>query len=270
VLIQHTANGEADLRESGTPGVLLLDGPPGTPFVWHRVLPLLRRRGVQPGTVKRPAYPAEAGPIGDPFAAAADIAQLLDDERHEPAVIVGHSLGVGVAMALAASAPRHVRALVLVEPAPDIQSIRLTDRLLAAPILGPAVACLGFRVAGLALHLPPIRRAVLSTQVGAYAREDKALVREIAFGTLWRTFVREQRRLVGDARRRNHQLRRIDCPVVIVASDDVRAVAPRSSRALRRLVPGAEVIASTAAGYLIPIDDPECVADAVARSWHRD
>ena len=269
VLIQHTPNPAAEFGDAGTPGVLLLDGPPGTPFVWHRVLPALRSRGVQAGTVKRPGHPAAAGPAGDPVAAAAGIARLLDDEQQAPAVIVGHSVGVGVALALAVNAPRHVRALVLVGPAAGLLSIRVVDRLLAAPMLGPVVTYLGFRVVGLALYLPALRRAALVDGAGLSALDAKALVREIAFGTMWRKFARQVRRLVREARQGNQQVAGIDCPVLIVVGDRDRT-ARRPGRAVRRLLPAAEVVPTAAAGHLIPIDDPDCVADAVLRALRRE
>jgi pimeloyl-ACP methyl ester carboxylesterase len=265
VLIHHPSNTSAD-GGGEAPSVLLLDGPPGTPFMWHRVLPVLRSRGVQPCTVKRPDNPAIAGQVEDPFATAADIAQLLEDQQRWPAVIVGYGFGAGTALTLAASAPRHVRALVLVAPAAGLQLISIADRLLAAPTLGPVVTCVGFRLAGLALHLPALRRGILTTRAGLNARDAKQFVRHITFGSTWRTFASEQRRLVSDARRRNQRLSRIDCPVLIVDGTHDRILAPRTGTALRRLLPGSEVITAAAAGHLIPIDDPDSVADAVLRA----
>jgi pimeloyl-ACP methyl ester carboxylesterase len=110
-----------------------------------------------------------------------------------------------------------------------------------------------------------LRRAILTTRAGLNARDAKQFVRHITFGSAWRTFVREQRRLVSDARRRNQQLSRIDCPVLIVDGTHHRIV-PRTGTALRRLLPGSEVITTAATGHLIPIDDPDSVADAVLRA----
>lgn len=267
VLIHHSSEMPfEDFAEGRSPSVVLLDGPPGTAFMWHHVLPVLRSRGLQPCTVKQPGCPTIVDRTGDPFTAATDIARLLVDQQHWPAVIVGHGGGAGVALALAATAPNHVRALVLAGPTTGPQTTSIADRLLAARVLGPAVTCFGFRLAGLALHLPALRRRVLSAGAGLSTNDAKDLVREITFGTMWRTFVKEQRRLVSDARRRNQQLAGIDCPVLILsgARDGTRAL--RCGRALRRLVPGSEVIATAAAGHLIPLDDPHSVTDAVLRA----
>ncbi len=45
-----------------------------------------------------------------------DLLALLDGERHTRALLIGHSLGAQVALALAALAPQRVAALVLIDP----------------------------------------------------------------------------------------------------------------------------------------------------------
>jgi pimeloyl-ACP methyl ester carboxylesterase len=263
-LIHHLCDTAADdLDGSDAPGVLLLQGPASTSLMWRRLVPVLSRRGLRPCTVARPDSAAGPGVEVDPFAEAADIAQLLDDDQRPPAVIVGHSVGAGVALALAASAPRHVRALVLLAPGP--QSISLTDRLLGAAVLGPAVTCLGFRAAGLALHIPVLRRRILITGAGLNAGEATEVVRRITYGSTWRSFTIEQRRLLSDAHRRHQQFRRIDCPILIIAGTHDRIVAARTVTTLHKRLPGS-TMTTTATGHLIPIDDPDSVADAVLRA----
>jgi pimeloyl-ACP methyl ester carboxylesterase len=203
----------------------------------------------------------------DQFANAAAVAHLLDEQR-SPAVIVGHSLGAGIALALAANAPQHVRALVLVAPAVGAQSITITDRLLAAPILGPSLIWFGFRALGLALHLAPLRSRVLTKRVGLSAGDSKEVVRRITYGNTWRSFIVEQRHLVADAVRLRDQIRRIDCPVLIVAGSRDRIATAGVVRALSKHLPGAEVT-MTNTGHLIPIDDPEAVASAVQSAVRR-
>jgi pimeloyl-ACP methyl ester carboxylesterase len=256
----------------GAPAVLLLDGPPGTPSIWHWVLPVLRSRGVQACTIKRPDSANSAGRLEDPFSTAAtDITRLLRDQRRGCAVIVGYSAGAGTALALAAGLSRYVRALVLVAPAAGLPSIGIIDRLLAAPTVGPVVAWLGFRLAGVALHLPALRRVVLSTRAGFGRSEAKQVVAHLTFGSAWRTFTSEQRRLVSDARRRSQLLSLIDCPVLVVEASHHWIVTRRTGTALRKLlVPGSPVITIAATGPLIPIDDPDSVADAVLRALREE
>jgi pimeloyl-ACP methyl ester carboxylesterase len=173
-------------------------------------------------------------------------------------------------LALAASAPCQVRAVVLVAPAAGLPSISVADRVLAAPIVGPVVTCFGFRLAALALRLPTLRRAVLVTRAGLNAGDAEHVVRHLASRSTWRTFVSGQRCLVTDARRRREQLVRIECPIVIVDGTYDRGVARRTGAALHRLMPSSEVVSSYAPGRLIPIDDPDSVADAVLRALRRE
>jgi pimeloyl-ACP methyl ester carboxylesterase len=262
----RAAGAEADAdADADAPSVLLLDGPPGTPFMWHRVLPVLRSRGVQARTVKRPDFPPADDLVVDPFAPAADLAATLDDQQREPAVVVGYSLGAGTALALAARAPEHVRALVLVAPAAGLQSISLADQVLATPTIGPALAWLGFRATGLALHIPLLRKGILTNRGGLAPDDAKHVAHYIAFGAAWRAFATEQRRVVVDARRRNRELGRIACPVLIVDAAPNRLPYRRAATAVQKLLPGSQVLTTDAASHLIPIDDPDSVAEAVLR-----
>jgi pimeloyl-ACP methyl ester carboxylesterase len=246
--------------------VLLIHGQPGSSLIWTRVLPLLRLRGVRTVAVDGPTNGHARVDAADLFTRGATLARLLAQQQRSPAVIVGHGYGAGTALALAANAPRHVRALVLVAPAVCPQSISLTDRLLAAPLLGPCLTWLGFRAAGLALHVPALRQRILSTRVGLSVSDVKRVVRRLTCGTTWRTVSLEQRRLVTDARRLHETLSRIRCPVLIVAGTRDDIATPQSVITLGRRLPGAEVI-TTDTGHLIPIDAPDAVASAVLSAF---
>jgi pimeloyl-ACP methyl ester carboxylesterase len=247
--------------------VLLIHGQPGSALIWTRLLPLLRGYGLRSLAIDRPGYGHRGGAAVDQFANAAAVAHLLAEQR-SPAVIVGHSLGAGIALALAANAPQHVRALVLVAPAVGAQSITISDRLLAAPIVGPSLIWFGFRALGLALHVAPLRRRILIKRVGLSAGDSEEVVRRITYGNTWRSFIVEQRHLVADAVRLRDGIRRIDCPVLIVAGSRDRIATAGVVNALSKQLPGVEVT-MTNTGHLIPIDDPEAVASAVQRAVRR-
>jgi pimeloyl-ACP methyl ester carboxylesterase len=145
-----------------------------------------------------------------------------------------------LALALAATAPRHVCALVLVAPAAGLPPIRVADRVLASPILGPAVACFGFRCAALAMRIGPLRTAIATKII---ATDDvEHVTRQLADGRAWRTFVTKHRRLVTYARCLHRGLSRLDCPLFIVSGD-------------RR-----------PKGYLVPIDDAQAVTATILRA----
>ncbi|MDP9117089.1 MAG: alpha/beta hydrolase [Actinomycetota bacterium] len=236
--------------------------------MWHRVLPVLRTRGVQALVVKRSESSMTAPHTDARKTAESDVAQVLAEQG--TAVVVGYGLGASTALAMAASAPHRVRALVLIAPAAGLQPIGIADRLLAAPVAGPVVACIGFRLVALALQVPALRRRILVTRGGLCASNAEHAVHHLASRSTWRTFLSAQRRLVSDHQRRYDQLGRIACPIVIVDGAYDRAVTRRIGATVRRLLPGAELVSSSAAGHLIPLDDPDSVADAILRALRRE
>ena len=254
-----------DAADEQAYSVLLIHGQPGSSLIWTRVRPLLAACGLRVLSIDRPGYGHTAGEALSQFGNAAALATVLDEQRTDPAIVVGHSLGAGIALALAATAPHHVRALVLVAPAAGPTAITATDRALAAPVLGPTLSWLGFRAAGLALHIPLLRRRILTERIGLTATDADEVVRRITRGDVWRSFTGEQRHLVTDARRLQHHLGGITCPVVIVAGTRDRIVRPRIVAAMARQLPEANLM-TTDTGHLIPIDDPEAVVNGVLRA----
>ena len=259
----HTVDDDGPLD---APSVLLIHGQPGSSLIWTRVLPLLRGRGVRTVAVDSPSNGHAGVEAADLLTRGVTLARLLAQQQRSPAVIVGHGYGAGIALALAATAPGHVRSLVLVAPAGCPQSISLTDRLLAAPLLGPCLTWLGFRTAGLALHVPALRQRILSARVGLSVSDVKRVVWGLTYGTSWRSFVLQQRRLVTDAHRLHQTLSRIRCPVLIIAGTRDDIATPWAVTNLGRRLPGSEVI-TTDTGHLIPIDAPDFVASAVLSAF---
>lgn len=243
-------------------GVLLIHGQPGSALIWNRVRPLLRTLGLRVVSVDRPGYGHSAGRALDQLGNAAVITEMLDEQPDHPMIVVGHSLGAGIAIALAATAPRHVQALVLVAPAAGPAAITATDHALAAPVIGPALSWLGFRLVGLALHIPALRRRILRDRVGLTPTDADEVVRRVSRGDVWRSFTAEQRHLMIDAHLLQQSLRRVTCPVVIVAGTHDRIARPNVIAAISRQLPEAKLL-TTDTGHLIPIDDPDTVVDGV-------
>jgi pimeloyl-ACP methyl ester carboxylesterase len=250
------------------PSVLLVRGGSGLSLIWSRVEPLLCAHGfgvrtVVQGRDDEPGV-ARLGDL-DQVDDALELARRLDEQQAEPAVIVGHGFGAGMALALAAQAPRCARALVLVAPALQPGAIPAADRVLATPFLGATVTWLAFRVAGAALHVPSLRRRLLLKRAGLTAAQADRAVRSFSRGPTWRRFTVEQRQLVGDAQRVRRLLDQVACPTYIVAGRGDRiAPFPIVSGLVAQLA-GAQLITSDA-GHLIPIDDPDAVLDAVQRA----
>jgi pimeloyl-ACP methyl ester carboxylesterase len=259
--------GPTDIENAAQEGqsVLLICGQSGSSLIWARVLPLLRSRGLRVLAADRPANDHKGRPALGQFGDAAAIARVLDGRQDSPAVIVGHGSGAGIALALAATAPRHVRALVLIAPAAGAGAITATDRLLAAPLVGPTLTWFGFRATGMVLHHRPLRHRVLTGPFGLSATTAREVVRKISHGQVWRSFSAEQRQMVADARRLQDQLRAVRCPVIIVAGTRDRIVRPRFVAALAHGLTQSS-ISKTDTGHLVPVDDPGAVVKAVLRA----
>ncbi len=254
----HSRNTGAD-DDHGV-GVLLINGQPGSSLIWTRIEPLLQARGMDVFGCD------DAGPVLDQFAQASTLARRLGDERRSPAVIVGHGFGAGTALALAAWVPERVRALVLVAPMLRAGGIPFVDRVLATPAIGPVASWLGFRTAGLAFHLPWLRRRFLLERGGLTAGQADQVVRSFTRGHSWRRFCRERRNLAGDARRLQRMLGQVECPTFVIAARNDRVAPFPTVSALAARVAGDARLITTDSGHLIPIDDPGVVLNTVLRA----
>ncbi len=117
---------------------MLLHGQPGSASDWQQVTDLLPG-GLVTVALDRPGYGASRQAAGGFAANARAILAELDARGIERAVLVGHSFGGGVALALAQLAPERVEALVLLASVgPDC--LTGWDRLLAAPVAGEVCA----------------------------------------------------------------------------------------------------------------------------------
>jgi len=230
----------------------------------------LRERGLDVRLARSSLVEADGRtPAGDgafdETANATTLRRLLQQPCSAPEVIVGHGFGAAIAVALAAKSPRRTRALILVAPALRPAAIGALDRLLAARGLGPTLAWLGFRGAGLALRQSWLRRRLLVDRGGLSTEQAAEVVRGFERGDAWRVFAIEQRRLVCDARRFHRLLGEIHCPTFVIAGRDDRIASWASVCALAERLRGSRLIA-TDTGHLIPIEDPAAVLNAVLRA----
>jgi pimeloyl-ACP methyl ester carboxylesterase len=245
--------------------VLLIGGPPESSPIWTKVHPLLRSQGLTVLTLDRPSCRYAYEPPGRQDDNAAAIARLLAQRHASAEVIVAHGLGTGIALALAATAPHHARALVLIDPAAGPVAVTRTDRLLAAPIIGPVLSWVGFRTAGLALHIPALRTRILTRRSGLTVTQAKNVVRSLTHGKSWRSFTAEQRRLITEARQHQERLREIRCPTVIVTAARDRGFHQDDVAAMAKQLPAANII-TTDAEHVVAIDDPQTVVNAIIQA----
>jgi pimeloyl-ACP methyl ester carboxylesterase len=179
-------------------------------------------------------------------------------------VLVGHSYGGGVALSVAALAPHRVEAVVLLASVGP-GCVNGWDRLLAAPATGPLCALVAWRLTPWIARLrlawitrrrgrPPGPGEHVNWQVWGQSSRER--------GRLWRTFLAEQRALLGELDGLVSTLPSIRMPVLILADPDDAVVPIDTARRLARALPDARLELVKGAGHHLP----RRAADVVARA----
>jgi len=251
------------------PTVLLLHGQPGTGASWDPVTELLadRFRVLAPDRIGYGATSGEARGLSANAELAAHLLDLLDAG---PATVVAHSWSGGAAVLLADRRPDLVHGLVLVGAACTPDSLDVTDRALALPVVGDALAVAGLLALGevlpkvrrLAPRLPERYRAQFRSALpdqGVLGGERGAL------GRHRRTFVAEQRALLDELSDVGDALGRLSVPTTVVMGEWDLVVRPSTAHTLARAVAGAELVELPGAGHFVARDTPVALADIVAR-----
>jgi pimeloyl-ACP methyl ester carboxylesterase len=244
--------------------VLLLHGQPGSGSDWARVVPLIPGHHVV--VPDRPGYGATGGDAVGFRANAKAMIGLLDRLGIESAVVAGHSWGGGVALAMAESHPSRVAAMVLVASVAPGGPTRIDDRILAAPLLGEALAVATIGLAGFLLGSTRLRE--LSGRVLPGRSRDTvhilaSLTQGGAGSRVWRSFIVEQRALRDELDSLAPDLQRIPTPTVIVHGDADHLVPLPTSRRLAESIPGATRVVLAGSGHFLVFDRPAAVASAV-------
>ncbi|MGD0874060.1 MAG: alpha/beta hydrolase [Acidimicrobiales bacterium] len=259
----------APIDSGAGPVVVLVHGQPGAGGDWRALADLLSadHRVIAPD---RPGWGADDRAALGIAANAEMLEQLLEAAgAQSPVTVVGHSLGGGVAIALALKHPERVGALVLVGSVGVAGSLSGFDRLLGVPLLGngivrAGVAALrraliaatqvsrrhpGFRVAHMVSVLPTVQAAI--------GTDGRPMV-----GRSRRSFLVEQRALLAETPGLERSLCRLAVPTAVVTGASDRVVPVSASRSLAAQVPGAELVVM-AGGHLLPFDQPEKIAEVV-------
>lgn len=256
---------EAAVEGHGDVAVLLLHGQPGTGGDWARVVPLLDNRYtlVIPD---RPGYGATGGAATGFAGNAGAAVDLLNRLGIERAVFVGHSWAGGAALAAAAGHPDRVTGLVLVSSVGPGEHLGWDDRLLAAPVVGDALAAATIGGLGLVLGRSRVQRLADRHLDGRRHDAVVALTRLTRGGSrVWRSFVKEQRALLSELETLGPALASIEAPTAILHGSADRLVPYSVAQSLAAAIPGAQLRVLPGVGHLVPRDCPQEVAAAVDR-----
>lgn len=254
-------------RGSGPP-VLLVHGQPGSHRDWESLSARLEssHRVVAPD---RPGYGATGGAALGLAANADALAGLLDQVGLSAATVVGHSLGGGVALALAQRHPHRVSGLVLVASIGTVAGLGKFDRFLALPGVGEAMAFAALALAGrLVPHLqrrPPTRLprrlgVLVAGWPAAWLGADQLRCEQ---GRAWRSFAVEQRTMLAEVPALEAGLGKVRAPTTVVAGGRDRVVPAVVARDLTRAIPTAVLHVVPGVGHFLPLEAPDQLAEVV-------
>jgi pimeloyl-ACP methyl ester carboxylesterase len=257
--------GDPPATPPGAHELVLLHGQPGTAADWQEVM---ARLPVQLHAVAadRPGYGASPRPAAGFKANAQEVLKDLDERTVASAVLVAHSWAGGVALQAAALAPDRIQAVVLLAGVGP-GSVGIVDWLLAAPFIGPLSAQVMWR------WTPWIARARLSWLSRRQGRpldpgEHVALQvwaeRSGPAEPLWRTFLTEQRALLGELAELESVLPSIGVPVLLLADPADQIVPIMTAERLAEELPDARLRLIAHAHHHLPRSAPGAVAEAIA------
>jgi pimeloyl-ACP methyl ester carboxylesterase len=245
--------------------LVLLHGQPGSPADWDQVAERLPAR-LHAVARDRPGYGSSQLPAGGFAANARAVIDDLDARGIDRAVLVGHSFGGGVALAAAKLTPERVEAIILLASVGP-GCANAWDSVLAAPASGPLCALVAWK---LTPWIARARLAAADRSSGRRLRPDEHVNWQVwgqgdnARGTLWRTFLAEQRALLREVDVLEGALSSIAVPALVLADPRDSVVPVETARRLAQSLPTAQLQFISGAGHHLPRRAPSAVADAIA------
>ena len=216
----------------------------------------------------RPGYGASGKDTLGIEESAGEFARLLTRLGAGPATVVGHSYGGGIAVMMAVQHPEVVSGLVLAASVGRGDNVTVVDRVLAAPVVGEWSSAAGLFVLGRVL--PPLRR-LLGTADGRVRSWLRATLPDSAYdlvsappgGAVWRSFVAEQRALLGEIDAVEAAVGKVRVPTVLVSGEWDVVVPLRVAQSMAEEIAGSELVRVARTGHFVLRDAPEAVVAAV-------
>jgi pimeloyl-ACP methyl ester carboxylesterase len=202
------------------------------------------------GESDRPA-PQRYGYDGPAYATT--VAQVMDALQIERATVLGHSMGGGAALAIAARRPERVERLVLVSPAVYPLPMPALAKILLQPMLGPFVWSYLFTKGEL-------RRAMLRDHF-----KDPAPVTDEFVDYYWARFNRAGGRdaayaaakMLGSLSDNTADPGRVRAPTLLIWPDEDRMIPTHHARRLSRAIAGATLKIVPACGHNVHLERPD-------------
>ncbi len=238
---------------SGRPAVLFLHGLGSSSADWEWQVPAFaeRWRVITLDLRGHGRSPAPTGPMTVEDLAG-DVAALLAQRDEPPVHVVGLSLGGCVALALGLHHPARVRSLTLVNS---------FGRLRPASMAGAwrMLARLGL------LAVAPMPTVAAFVARGLFPRPDQQQLYDEAVVRLGRNSRRNYLAGIQAVARFNglHQLDRLRCPTLILASDRDLTIPRSASAALHQAIPGSCLRLIADCGHAMPYEQTRVFNEVV-------
>jgi pimeloyl-ACP methyl ester carboxylesterase len=254
----------------GEPSLVLLHGFAANLYSWKKVMTPLAKWG-RTVAYDRPAFGLTQRPLANswsgenPYGTDGQVEMLnglMDELEMEKAVLMAHSAGATIALAMALRYPERVKALVLVAPAVYLYS--------PLPAWGRRfLTRKPFRIFGLALIHPTrnFTRRLLATNwhdPRMITKEDVTGYEKPFHAINWEAGLWEFS-LAPHARNLWKRTGELKMPVMVIAGDDDRIIPTRHSRRLAEITPGAEFVLVPACGHVAHEEKPDLFMGAVDR-----
>ena len=252
----------------GEPSILLLHGFGGSLFSWESVLPEIAKYG-HAVAYDRPAFGLTERPLlkhkenVNPYGTQGQVdmlVELMEQMHFSQSILIGHSAGATVALAMALAHPEQVIALILVAPAVFLFSpvpawarrflVRRPIRLFGQTLIHPSRWFVR-RILMNVFHEPD---KVTPGVVSGYEKPLHA--KDWKYG-LWEFSAAPHSK---DLWKRASELR---IPVLVIAGDDDRVVPARQSRRMAEITPGAGFVLIPDCGHVPQEEKPEEFMKAV-------
>jgi pimeloyl-ACP methyl ester carboxylesterase len=244
--------------------LVLLHGQPGSSADWDLVADRLPLQ-LHAIAADRPGYGTNPLPAGGFAANAHGLISDLNARHIDRAVLVGHSYGGGIALSAARIVPDRVEAVVLLASVGP-QCINIWDRVLAAPLTGPACALMAWKLTPwiARARLAAARRSTTrSLRPSDYVNWQVWGYGDNAHGTLWRTFLIEQRALLREVTELERALPSIAVPVLIITDPRDAIVGVETAHRLAEALPDASLRLISGGGHHLPRRSPSAVVAAM-------
>lgn len=258
-------------RERGISPVLLCDGIGCDGYVWRYLRQDLSDRfGLHPhyrghGRTSAPRDPARVT-IED---LADDMASVLDDAQVERAVLIGHSMGVQVALETYRRHRDRLAGLVLVCGAPSHPLKTFRGSAALEEIL-PIVQRWIHRVPGV---INRVTRTLLPTRLAYEVASRLEIRRELVEPRDFMPYLEGMARIdsrlfvamlsAAGQHSAEDLLPEISLPVLVIAGERDGFTPPERSRAMAAAIPGAELLEIPQASHTAPIERPNLVDNSV-------